>query len=142
MGSETSGGIRNVYAENCRFDSPDLDAAMRFKSNPARGGYIENVYLRNCATKTAKVGVHMTLRYGSSGARDGDTVPVIRNVDIRNSSFEQLTKQAVFIEGYSESIPITDVAISNCRFGHAAGPSLITNANRIHLVNTTGTGLQ
>jgi polygalacturonase len=142
MGSETSGGIRNVYAENCRFDSPDLDSAMRFKSNPARGGYIENVYLRNCSTQTAKVGVHMTLRYGSSGARDGDTVPVIRNVDIRDSNFERLTKQAVFIEGYSASIPITDVTISNCRFVHAAGPSLVTNASGIHLVNTTGTGLE
>jgi hypothetical protein len=67
---------------------------------------------------------------------------VIRNVDIRNSSFDQLTKQAVFIEGYSASIPITDVTISDCRFGTAAGPSLVTNASRIHLVNTTGTGLE
>jgi polygalacturonase len=142
MGSETSGGIRNVFAERCRFDSPDLDSAMRFKSNPARGGFIENVYLRDCSTKTAKVGVHMTLRYASSGARDGGSVPVIRNVDIRNSTFANLTKQAVFIEGYSPTIPITDVTIANCQFQKAAGASFITNALRIDLAGTQGTGLE
>ena len=54
VGSETSGGIKNVFAENCRFDSPDLEMAMRFKTNPARGGYIENVYLPKCSVKRPK----------------------------------------------------------------------------------------
>ena len=47
-GSETAGGIANVFAENCTFDSTNLDAALRFKTNPARGGYITNVFIRNC----------------------------------------------------------------------------------------------
>jgi polygalacturonase len=141
MGSETSGGIRNVFAEHCQFDSPDLDAAMRFKTNPARGGFIENIYIRNCTARTAKVGVHMTMRYSSSGARDGDSIPRVRNIDIRDSKFDHLTKQAVFIEGYSPSMQITDVMIADCVFGPAPAGSLITNAARIYLPGTHGTGL-
>lgn len=142
MGSETAGGIRNVFAENCRFDSPDLDSAMRFKTNPARGGYIQDIYLRNCKVKTAKVGIHMTMKYGSSGARDGDSIPVVRNIDIRDSTFGELTKQAVFIEGYSESAPITDVTIANCEFLKSRSRGFMTNAIRIYVVGTHGSGLE
>jgi polygalacturonase len=36
MGSEVSGGIRNVFVENCRMDSPNLERALRFKSRGRR----------------------------------------------------------------------------------------------------------
>jgi polygalacturonase len=142
MGSETAGGIKNVFAENCHFDSPDLDMAIRFKTNPARGGYIENVLVRNCATRTAKFGIHMTMRYSSAGARDGDAIPVVRNIVIRDCTFATLTRAPIFIEGYSEAIKITDVTIVNCTFEQAASRSTITNAVRINLVNVQGGGLE
>ena len=47
MGSEISGGVRNVFVEDCNMDSPNLDRALRFKSNARRGGVIENVFMRN-----------------------------------------------------------------------------------------------
>jgi polygalacturonase len=142
MGSETSGGIQNVFVENCVFDSPDLDSAMRFKTNPARGGYIENVSIRNCSVKTAKVGIQMTMKYASSGSRDGDSIPIVRNIDIRDSTFANLTKQAVFIEGYSSSVQITDVTVANCTFLDARGPSFITNASRIDFTGSHGIDLE
>ena len=46
IGSEMSGGVRNVFAENCRLSSPNLNQALRFKTNAMRGGTIENVYFR------------------------------------------------------------------------------------------------
>jgi len=141
VGSETAGGVRNVYAENCSFDSPNLDMAMRFKTNPARGGYIENCYLRNCKVKTAKVGIHMTMRYGSSGAREGDFMPVVRNIDIRNSIFERLLDRAIFIQGHSETGKIQSVTIANCRFNPAPNPSIITNATGVQLISTVGARL-
>ena len=141
-GSETAGSIRNVFAENCSFDSPDLDMALRFKSNPARGGTVENVNIRNCTVKTSKFGIHMTLRYSSAGARDGDAIPVMRNIDIRDTSFANLTRQPIFIEGYSPDIQISDVTIANCTFGKVATPgATITNAVRISLINNHGGGL-
>jgi len=47
MGSECSGDIRNVFAQDCTMDSPNLDRVLRFKNNAMRGGVIEHVYLRN-----------------------------------------------------------------------------------------------
>jgi polygalacturonase len=142
IGSETSGGVQNVFAENCHFDSPDLEMALRFKTNPARGGYIENVYIRDCVVKLARVGIDATLRYGSSGAVDGKTIPVIRNLDIRNCAFSQLTGRPVFIEGWSPSDQITDITIAGCHFAHATEESFVTNAARIYLTGTTGSRLE
>src|SRR5215831_17848945 len=48
IGSEISGGCRNVFAENCSMDSTNLDRVLRFKSNAVRGGVVENVFVRNC----------------------------------------------------------------------------------------------
>ena len=133
IGSETSGGVRNVFAEHCQFDSTNLEMAIRLKTNPARGGYIQDVYVRDCVIRQAQIGIDMTLRYASSGAMDGDAVPVIRNIDIRDTTFQKLTKQPVFIEGWSESAPISNVSIVDCRFLHAAKRNYITNATDVVL---------
>ncbi len=138
MGSETAGGIRNVFAERCSFDSPDLDMAMRFKSNPARGGFVEDIYLRDCTVKTAKYGIHMTLRYGSSGAKTGEAPPVMRNIDIRNSTFGTLTKGPIFIEGYSETNRITNVTIANCTFEPTKKSGTFTNCSNVKLIGVKG----
>jgi len=138
MGSETAGGIRNVFAERCHFDSADLDMAMRFKTNPARGGYVEDIYLRDCTVKTAKYGIHMTLRYGSSGARDGEAPPSMKNIDIRNSTFGTLTKGPIFVEGYSSENKITDVAIADCVFEPTKKSNTFTNCARITLIGVEG----
>ena len=47
IGSEISGGARNIFAEKCRMDSPQLDRALRFKTNAVRGGLIEGVSMRD-----------------------------------------------------------------------------------------------
>jgi polygalacturonase len=140
LGSETAGGLRQVFAENCEFDSPDLDQAMRFKTNPARGGFIEDVYIRNCRVKTARFGIYMTMRYASSGAKDGDAIPTVRDIDIRDCSFATLTKQPIVIEGWSPAAPITDVTIANCRFPANANSNTITNAARIRIVGSKTDG--
>jgi polygalacturonase len=142
LGSETAGGLRWLFAENCQFDSPDLDMAMRFKTNPARGGYIENIYLRNCTVKTAKFGIHMTQRYGSSGAMQGSERPPIKDIDIRDCTFGTLTKAPIFIEGYDSSLKITDVTIANCVFESTKNKSTVTNASRIFLSNVKNSGLE
>lgn len=136
IGSETSGGVRDVFAENCHFDSTNLEMAIRLKTNPARGGYIEDIFVRNCVIKCAQVGISMTLRYASSGAMDGDAIPTIRDVNIRNTTFHQLTRQPVFIEGWSALAPISDVSIVNCRFLRAAEKNYITNATDIVMDGT------
>ena len=40
VGSEISGGVRNLFAENCRLDSQNLDHGLRVKNNAMRGGLL------------------------------------------------------------------------------------------------------
>src|SRR5581483_8405052 len=44
IGSEISGGVRNVFVSDCRMSSPHLDRALRIKTNAMRGGVIENIW--------------------------------------------------------------------------------------------------
>ena len=47
IGSEISGGVRNVFAYDCVMDSPNLDRALRLKNNAMRGGVLENIFMRD-----------------------------------------------------------------------------------------------
>jgi len=47
LGSEMSGGIENVFAENLQMNSSELDIALRFKTNTRRGGVMRNYFARN-----------------------------------------------------------------------------------------------
>lgn len=45
IGSELSGGIRNVYVEDCEFSG--TTRGIRIKSASGRGGFVENIHFRN-----------------------------------------------------------------------------------------------
>lgn len=47
VGSEISGGVKNLFAHDNDLDSPDLWTAIRVKNNASRGGVLENFYYRN-----------------------------------------------------------------------------------------------
>jgi len=139
VGSETSGGVENVFAEHCRFDSPNLDIAMRLKTGMTRGGYIKHVYIRDCTVKSARTGIGINMRY--PGTLAGHATPVIRDIDIRNCTFDRLSKEPIIIEGFSDSARVTDVTIAHCIFPNTAARSIITNASRVYLVADQGGGM-
>ena len=110
MGSEMSGGIRNVFADNNTFDSPTLNYALRFKTNAQRGGYIENVYLRNSTVKSVgQASVHATMLYDTG--RDGDYLPYFRNITIENLTSTG-GQYGIFMEAFDE-VPITGLVLRN-----------------------------
>jgi DNA sulfur modification protein DndE len=45
IGSEMSGGVRNMYVSNCAFMGTDV--GLRFKTARGRGGIVENIYVNN-----------------------------------------------------------------------------------------------
>jgi polygalacturonase len=49
IGSEMSGGARNLFVENCTFIGTDI--GLRFKTTRGRGGIVENIYVRNIVMK-------------------------------------------------------------------------------------------
>jgi polygalacturonase len=141
LGSENSGGITNVFAENCAFNSASLQTVLRLKTNTARDGYMENIYVRNCITKIAQTGVSVDMQYTStSPANTGTNIPVVRNIDMRDCAFASLSVQALSLQGLSAASQVTDVTLSNCRFPNS-GANFFSNTNRINLINNKGGGL-
>ncbi len=141
LGSEESGGVTNVFAENCDFNSTILQTVLRLKTNTARGGYMENIYFRNCMTKTvSQTGIYMTMQYTSSSpANTGTNTPVVRNIDVRDCAFANVA-QAVYLQGLSSTQQITDVTVSNCRFLNTSSANFFSDTNRISFINNKGGG--
>ena len=55
IGSEMSGGVRNVFVENCTISR--AAHGIQFKCNRDRGGFIEQIYVRHITIDTCKKGV-------------------------------------------------------------------------------------
>jgi len=132
IGSETSGGVRNVFAENCRMDSPNLDRGLRIKSNSVRGGTVENVYLRNITIgQVAEAVLRIDLLYGEGDA--GGFVPIIRNINMENVTSKK-SRYALFITGY-ERAPATGIYLTNCTFDNVEKPNVVIGAKDLILTN-------
>ena len=113
IGSEISGGARNIFAEDCIMDSPHLDRGLRIKTNSVRGGVVENIYMRNVTMK--QVGESpLRINYHYQEGDKGDFPPTVRNVFMTNVHCYQ-SKYPWRIEGYEHN-KIKNVVLNGCVF--------------------------
>lgn len=112
MGSEMSGGIRNVEIRNCIMEANNW-APIRFKSQPSRGGVVENITYRDLVLKdTLKAfEFNMAWRMRPPLKPPSDPLPVVRNVKIINVS--GTTRNVGDMHGLEDS-PIVNVSFENC----------------------------
>src|SRR3954464_117220 len=82
IGSEISGGAKNIFAERCRLDSPRLDRVLRIKTNSVRGGTIEGIYMRDIIVGEVAEAV-VTIDYFYEEGDTGKFPPVVRDVELR-----------------------------------------------------------
>ena len=73
IGSEMSGGIRDVRIEDCKFTRART-VAIYIKSRPGRGAFIENISAANLDVATAPGGF-LRVNLLNSGIRDPEPVP-------------------------------------------------------------------
>lgn len=114
-------------------DSPQLDRAIRLKSNLLRGGYLENLYVRNIEVGEVKEAIlHIDLEYMNE---KGQFPPVVRNLFIENvtSKKSNMPLYLVGIDGH----PIQNVNISNCTFSNARQASVFEHVGEIYMTNVT-----
>ncbi|MDZ7319628.1 MAG: glycoside hydrolase family 28 protein [candidate division KSB1 bacterium] len=131
IGSEVSGNVRNVFAEDCVMDSPELDRALRIKTNPARGGIIENIYVRNITVGQVKeTAIRIDMFYGKE---QGQFYPIVRNIHVTNLNCEQ-SPHAFIFKGDANS-PITQVRIENCQFNGVTKGFIQENVKDVLLKN-------
>jgi polygalacturonase len=130
IGSEASGGVRNVFAENCRMDSPELDRALRLKTNSVRGGFIENIFMRNVTVgQVADAILSINLFYEEGDA--GSFPPVVRNIEMVNVT-GQKSKYALYLRGYKQA-PLRDIHLAQCSFENVAQADVVENVEGLVL---------
>ena len=132
IGSEVSGGVKNVFAENCEMNSPNLDRAIRIKTNSIRGGTIENIFVRDI--KIGQVGeavVKINFFYEEGDA--GEFTPVVKNISIENLTSEK-SKYALWIQAYERS-PVMGINIKDCTFNNVYSKNVIQNVKDFKMKN-------
>jgi polygalacturonase len=128
IGSEITGGCRNVFIENCTMDSPNLERALRIKTNSLRGGLVENVYMRNVNIGKVKEAIlKVNFYYGEGDI--GDYTPVVRNIFLENITSED-SQYALWIKGYKRS-PVSGIHLSNCHFNGVKDGNLLSEITEL-----------
>jgi polygalacturonase len=132
MGSEISGNVKNVFAEDCIMDSPNLDRIIRIKTNSTRGGIIENINIRNINVGRVRMAIlHIDFDYEEGDA--GEFTPIVRDINIENVT-SQGSQRAIFINAY-ERAPVTGVHIRNSTFNGVERDNLINYVENFTVEN-------
>lgn len=132
IGSEISGGAKDIIIENSIMDSPNLDEAIRFKTNSLRGGNIENIYAINIKINQVKNSV-LKIDYYYEEADVGEYDPTIKNVYLENIVSMKST-YGMWIKAYKRA-PVEQLQIINCDFRDISLGHHIEYVREINFVN-------
>jgi polygalacturonase len=128
VGSEMSGGIRNLHVSNCTFIGTDV--GLRFKSNRGRGGVVQNIYISdvemmNIPTQAISFNLYYSGRSASEDLEEGsggkvekllpvtEETPQFKNIYIRNVNCKG-AMQGIFLQGLPE-MNLENIVLENIR---------------------------
>lgn len=134
IGSEISGNCRNVFVENCKMDSPNLDRALRFKSNALRGGVIENIFMRDVEIGRVAEAV-LTIDFLYEAGDKGPHKPVLRNVALERVT-SKASPRVMWIVGFT-GVVIDDVRFTDCTFRGIEATEVMHHAGSVTFKNVT-----
>ncbi len=137
LGSECTPAIRNIFVEDCQMDSPRLNAFLRLKNSPTRGGIIENAYMRNVtvgsvARATSAAGLLIQFTYN---AATGPYIPVLRNINVDHVTGRDIPKLVILQAG--ATAVIENVNLRDCTFAGPNPAELEANGDRIKFTHVT-----
>jgi len=115
IGSEMSGGVKNVSVSNCV--CKDTYRGLRIKTNRERGGTVENIRADNIIMTDVETAVSIDMFYrnrNSEPAPVTEKTPTFRNIHISNITAVNV-ENSVLITGLPES-PVDELSIVNSSF--------------------------
>ena len=149
VGSEMSGGVKNIYVEDCTFMGTDV--GLRFKSTRGRGGVVENIYINNInMINIPNEPLLFDLFYGGKGAGEEseedllnrmktsippvtEETPAFRNIHISNIVCRG-SGRAMFFNGLPE-MPISNITVKNVVMTEATDGVVISQVDGVTLEN-------
>ena len=147
VGSEMSGGVKNIYVDNCTFLGTDV--GLRFKSTRGRGGVVENIHINNInMINIPNEGLIFDLFYGGNAPGEGDgynnpteqkipavteETPAFRDIFIKNVTAKNVGR-AILFNGLPE-MPIKNIHIENVTMSDAKDGVILNRADGATLKN-------
>jgi polygalacturonase len=123
VGSELSGGVRNVYLHDCTFDYAGgwVRSCLLIKTNHRRGGVIENIYIRNahCDKVTSallEIDTDVLYQWRDLAETRERRPTTIRNICLENVSVGE-AQHGLLVKGDPE-LPVRDITLKNVRADH------------------------
>lgn len=150
VGSEMSGGVKNIYVSDCTFLGTDV--GLRFKSTRGRGGVVENIYIHNInMIDIPHEALLFDLFYGGKAAGEEtaeelagrmkaevppvtEETPAFRDIYISDVTARGVGR-AMFFNGLPE-MPIRNVHIKNVTVSRAEKGIEISQAENVTIENT------
>ena len=136
VGSEMSGGVRNVYMHDCHAKG-DVRNIFYMKTNKRRGGFIENIKIKDCSAANARisvVGIETDVLYQWRNLPTyEERVTRIRGITAENLVCEGSADHMLMLYG-DPADPIDTVTLRNVRLGKARKERIVcVNANNVTL---------
>lgn len=137
IGSEISAGVSNVYVENCLMDSPNLDRAIRIKTNAKRGGLIENIHVRNLQVGQVKEAVLRVDMFYSvyKGDNKGPFIPRVENITLENVQVKDGGKYGILAKGYATS-PVKNILFKNVTIDKVGKTFQLEHVENLRFIET------
>lgn len=117
IGSELSGGVRNVWMHDCKVEGL-LKEMFYVKTNHRRGGFVQNIYMENAEAKFARrlIAIDTDVMYQWRQLPDYDTVYTkIDGIYLSNLKCDSVNV-AIDMNG-DEHLPIKNVSIKDIHVG-------------------------
>ncbi len=129
IGSEVSGGVRNVFAENIRIKH--AGNGLYFKSNLDRGGYISRVYVRNVTVDSVSSAlVRFEPDYKSESRADYPTL--FRDFLLEDITAKRADGCGIDVAGF-DALPVQNVTIRRLTLDETPVPLRIRNVSNLLL---------
>lgn len=140
IGSEMSAGVSNVFVEDCTFGGY-VKRGLYIKTNPNRGGTVNNIYMTNCHFGEVEDLVYVTSMYAGEGADDNHFTDIY-DIHVDNVSAQKASNAAIVLQGTAakplRNITFRHVDVKDCKIGFSSvhtEPVLITDCNLGGTVN-------
>ncbi len=133
MGSEMSGGVQNVLVEDCDY-SGYCKRGIFIKTNPDRGGFVRNIYVRNVRFGEVLDLFYVTSMYAGQGL-DNHHFSEVSHIRVDSVSARKVNGTALVLQGTTAK-PISDISFSRIYVGETLNGVSFENTEPVSIVDT------
>lgn len=152
VGSEMSGGVKDVYVRNCKFENTHSIASI--KAIRGRGAYIRNIHYENCSLVNRSDEFHDTKWFRGAIYADGfygydefdadtphevnDGTPIVDGIYLKDITVDTTAGNAIYLCGLPE-MPFKNIHLENIKARGKHGMT-IKNIDNLRQINVEVSG--